>query len=477
MLERLRSWVLRWLGLRVERDADGADPDRFVRSYENVDGEDVTATIAAKLARLTFADSTLQISDGDLTGDDLPARAALIDALLHDLWQNDVDWVTAQMLGKGGKVIVPLYSQGELRLSICDQNRLLIRHKTGNRITAASLLLDRETIEGVNYYLLSDYELQKGGTVGGTMTHVIRYRAMRDGGEPVPVTTVARWAEVPEEISIGGVDRLLLAFLRCPRDTRTDTHCHGVPITYGCEHIVAELVEHLNTYRREYKLTRPMLGLDSSLWRDGFTADVSNIGAVRRSVQDSDDPFVPVERSSVDGAGNWQYFAPAIRFEAMDARSQALCRRLEKGCGLSQGILTERQTLNYANRDEVRAAQFDTFSTVCDIRKQWEQALDDLAYAIDVLAERFGLTPAGARGQWTIDVDWGMGLVESTAETFEQYLELQSRGALSKAELRQWVKGGTLEEAQQAIDEMSEERAASSPDPEMLAAMRGAGED
>lgn len=471
MLERLRSWVLRWLGFRLERDADGTDPDRFVHDYENVNGEDVTATIACKLARLTFADSTLEVIDGDLTGDDLPARAALISALLKDLWNNDADWVTAQMLGKGGKVIVPLVERGEIHMSICDQNRLLIRRKVGSRITAASLLLDRETIEGVTYYLMADYEITDN-------THVIRYRAVRDGGEPVPMASVERWSDVPEEITISGVDRLLLAFLRCPRDTRTDTHCHGVPITYGCESILAELVEHLNIYRREYKLTRPMLGLDSSLWRDGFNGDVYNIGAVRRSVQDSDDPFVPVERSTIDGAGNWQYFAPAIRYEAMDTRAQALYRRLEKACGLSQGILTERQTLKYANRDEVRAAQFDTFSTISDIRKQWVQALNDLAYAIDVLAERFGLTPAGARGQWSLDIDWGMSLIESTAETFEQYLELQSRGALSRAELRQWVKGGTLGEAQEAIDEMAGEAPEDGGDDTgLLAALRGAGED
>ena len=72
-----------------------------------------------------------------------------------------------------------------------------------------------------------------------------------------------------------------------------------------------------------------------------------------------------------------------------------------------------------------------------------------------------------------------MSLIESSAETFEQYLELHSVGALETAELRQWVKGGTLEEAEQAIAEMGEtESAEPEQDPDgMLAALRGAGED
>ena len=87
----------------------------------------------------------------------------------------------------------------------------------------------------------------------------------------------------------------------------------------------------------------------------------------------------------------------------------------------------------------------------------WEQGLDDMAYAVDVLAEHFGLTPAGARGEYAVGVDWDMSLFESAQETFQQLSELQSRGMMSKAELRQWVRGGTLEEAQAAVDEIAAE--------------------
>ena len=73
------------------------------------------------------------------------------------------------------------------------------------------------------------------------------------------------------------------------------------------------------------------------------------------------------------------------------------------------------------------------------------------------MAERFGLTPAGARGQYEIEYDWDTSMIESSAETFAQLSELQSRGMVSKAELRQWVRGGTLEEAQEAVDEISKE--------------------
>lgn len=55
-----------------------------------------------------------------------------------------------------------------------------------------------------------------------------------------------------------------------------------------------------------------------------------------------------------------------------------------------------------------------------------------------------------------LSIDWDTSLIESSAEAFQQLSELQSRGMVSKAELRQWVKGGTLEEAQAAVDEITE---------------------
>ena len=48
-----------------------------------------------------------------------------------------------------------------------------------------------------------------------------------------------------------------------------------------------------------------------------------------------------------------------------------------------------------------------------------------------------------------------MSLIESSEQTFNQLSELEQRGMVSKAELRQWVKGGTEEEAQAAIDEIA----------------------
>lgn len=383
-------------------------------------------------------------------------RADLIRGVVGGVWAKGPG-IVAQVFGKGGKALVPTVVGGRVEVRAIDQNRVVIRRMEDTRIMNATILSDVYIREYDVYYLLADY------SVGETGVQTIRYRACMQGGAEVSLTSIPPWAEIVPEYSIANTDRVLFAFLRCPRDNRREFCAYGVPITYGVEHDVAELVEHIRIYQREYRLSRMMLGLDSSLWRNRTDMSNANAGVtidqIKRTVQDSDSPFVPVESMVIDGKTPWQQYAPAIRTDAMETRYNSLLRRVEKGCGLSQGILTERPALNYANRDEVRAAQYDTFATVKAMRDAWEAAIGDLAYAVDVLAEHFGLTPSGARGQYEITYDWDASMIESSTETFQQLSELQSRGMVSKAELRQWVRGGTLEDAQAAVDEIAQENA------------------
>lgn len=425
--ERLKEWAR----LRLGSGADGdAASDERICAYEDVQKENIAAEIAGKLAALTVADSPLKVT-GPENG-----RTALIRDALTPLWHRDAARITAQALGKGGKVLVPAVCGGRIRISAIDHNRLLIRETDGQRITSCTLLADVCEEGGVRYSLLTDYILRDGA-------QLIRARVRSDKGEWLPPRLVSRWADVEPEITVDNTDRLLLAYLRCPRDNRTDDCRLGVPITYGAEPVIAELNEHLATYRREYRLSRAMLGLDATLWRrfgKDRNAPVS-IAELRRTVQDSDDPFIPVEGANLSERAVWQHYAPAIRHEAMETRLNSLMRRVEKACGLSQGILTERKAVSYANRDEIRAAQYDTFCTVRAMRDQWEAAMEDLAYAADVLAERFGLSPAGGCGRWRLRFDWDTSLIESASEAFQQRLALHSLGLLDGEALREWVLG------------------------------------
>ena len=441
------DWVRRLFGRKPQAERGAVMAARAEADYRRVDEINFAYIFANKLANIAVSDATLNVTGPD--GAESGPRAEVIAQALEQVFDK-AHKITAQVLGSGGRVLVPYVSGGEVRFDAVAQERLYIIDADGERITAAAVLADSVEQNDKRYFRWACYTLEGDDLI-------VLNRATDEAGAAFPLTQFPAWADIPEEYSIAAVERLPLAFLRCPVDNRREKDAYGVPVTYGCEALIGEIREHLRLIAREYRLTRPMLGLSVEMWRDPFDGKKDKgIDRLRRTVQDSDDPFIPIEGAYDNSHTPWQVYAPAIRNEAMYDRLDRLFELLEKAVGTSRGILTARETAA-ATATEIRAANHDTFTLVNAVRRMWEQGLDDMAYAVDVLAEHFGLTPAGARGEYAVGVDWDMSLFESAQETFQQLSELQSRGMVSKAELRQWVRGGTLEEAQAAVDEIAAE--------------------
>ena len=444
MFNGFLDWARRLFGRPAQDVGAAALAARAEADYRRVDAVNFTYIFANRLANLAVADASLNVSGGG-------ARALALAGALEDVFQR-AHKLTAQALGSGGRVLLPYLCGGQVRFEAVAQDRFFITGMDGGRITSAAVLADRAETGGRVYYRWTDYALENG-------VQRVRSRVTDAGGRAVEMGAVPQWANLPGEAAIAGVEKLTLAFLRCPVDNRRERDGYGVPITYGCEALMDEIHEHMRLIAREYRLTRPMLGLSAEMWRQPFEGGESGVERARRTVQDGDDPFIPIEGAYDETKAPWLVYAPAIRNEAMYDRLEHLFAMLEKAVGTSRGILTARETAT-ATATEIRAANHDTLTLVTAIRRMWEQALDDMAYAADVLCEHYGLTPAGARGEYAVQVDWDMSLFESGAETFEQLCQLHDRDLLSGAELRQWVRGGALEEAQGAIDKIAREREA-----------------
>ena len=435
VLQEFIQWVLRLFGKKPIREKDVNEAHNHETAYENIKDINFAAIFGNALANKTIAKSTVDVVGKD---DKNNKRSEFINHAIQNIWRESKK-ITAQAVGKGGKVIVPYISGGRPYFDIVDQSRLYITNAIGNEIYSASIIADMQMINERRFYRWADYTLKDGN-------HIIRNRATNESGGTVALASIEAWSGISEEIIIGNVDRLLIGFFKNTTDNRRDKEYYGVPITYGCEHIIEEIKEHLKLIQREYKLMRPMVGLDSTLWNDPNT---------KETVQDKDKPFVKLFNGSKDDKSLWEIYAPAIRDSAMLSRLKELYERLEKAVGTSKGILTEQTTTN-ATATEILHGQYDTFCLVESLRTEWEEVMEDLAYAYDVFAEFYGLTPAGGRNSHKIIWDWDMRLTENSTEKYNQLSDLHSKGGLWLAELRQHEKGGTIEENQAVVDAIKE---------------------
>lgn len=431
MLDRFIEWVKRLFG-KKPMTANGSQNTDFAERYEDIRKINFGAIFAHRLANKACADSTITIA---APGGGANARSEFVNTAIQKAWAKGKK-ITEQALGKGGKVIVPYISNGKPYFDIVDQSRMMIAAMDGDELTSVTLLADSVTVDSIVYYRWTDYTLENG-------SHIIKTRATNNSGAAVELATVPSWANITEEITIQGVEHLLLAYLKSPIDNRKDKDIYGVPITYGSEAVIESLYTCLEDFAKEFELKRAFVGADEMLF--GKNNKLPDNGLFKK--------FTGTGALNPKGQSFWEVFDPAFRDSSYKNRYDILCAQLEQSVGTSRGILTEQAT-TAATATEIKAANYDTFCMVDDIRTALEGAFRQLAYAYDVLAEAFGATPAGARGQYEISFDWDMSMLESSSETFNQLSEIESRGLIKGARLASWVTGDSIEDAQAEIDEV-----------------------
>lgn len=396
--------------------------------YERTERINFTSIFATALANKTVNDSTMSVKDSQ--GND-SRRSQWIAEGLQKVWEKNKS-VVSQALGKGGKVLVPYVQDGKPFVDVIDQSRMVVTAMRGDEITGATLMADIGSKDGKVYYRFADYRLEGN-------TNIIRNSATNDNGGEVGLDILPEWENIQPEVVINGAEHILFGYLRCPQDSREDKQIMGVPITYGSDEIIRDLYTCLADIRREFSLKKSFVGADDRLFDKDAKLPESGL-------------FKRFRTNGLKGGDFWEVFDPAIRESSYLARFQQLCGLLESSVGVSPGILTEPRTAG-ATATEIKAANAATFAMVDSIRENIETAFQQTAYALDVLAEAYGVTPAGAMGDYQLVFDWDMSMTESSTETFNQLSELESRGLLLPERLVAWTTGMSLEDAKTEVAE------------------------
>lgn len=400
----------------------------YAISYLDTKNINFTAIFANKLASLATTESNVNV-----VGDN--RRCEVLDEMLQVMWDKAKD-ITAQALGAGGVVLLPYSSGDKIYTDVVSQDRFAINSMTGEDIREATILADMTVRNNLRYYRYTDYSIDGS-------TYIIRNKATRDNS-PVPLETIPEWAGIEEEIRIANVDKVLFAYLRCPVDNRNNDVSYGVPITFGSEKIIADIMECLRQINLEYERKQVFVGMDSQLLKKPKNSD--------REQPPASGLFKLLE-SDDEGKNFWQIFDPAIRDSSYYSRLSNLFELLEKSVGVSKGILTEPATSG-ATATEIKRSTYDTYAMIESIRHQWQKAIKHLVYAYDVLANYYSLSPAG---DYQIRYDWDYSLIESSQESWQQIKDGQSMGIVRKAEARQYLfPGETMDESQSVIDEIAE---------------------
>ena len=164
--------------------------------------------------------------------------------------------------------------------------------------------------------------------------------------------------------------------------------------------------------------------------------------------------FKAIDLDGKSGEGFFEDYSPEIRDEAFWRGLNKILERIEFNVGLAYGTLSE-PAYSDKTATEIKTSKQRSYVTVSRMQDNLQTALEDLLYAMNVLATLYNLSP---NGDYQLTFDWGDNVLTDTER--EQTLQMQevNAGLRSKLKYIMFRYGMTEEQAQEELDRIQSEK-------------------
>lgn len=427
---------------KVQQNIQGNIPSQVHRDYMNKSrGYSVEAEISESLADLMLMFSSMPIS-GD------SERAKWLDDVSDKFFRLKAKSLVSSAFGTGDAIVVPSWNGRSIQNLVVDSNDFVIFGTSGDEITSCAYVVDRKIYNNSEYTLLQAIELVPYSTPTGEY-FANRYRmfVMRNGSmSDIPLSQFQDWANMyEEEWAIPDVDRLLIGrYKTATVDPENLNTIKGVPICYGAGDPIAEIHYLLDQMHIEFGMSEKAIMASKRLFKKEHygnrTVPVMPRGRERLFIEMSD--------GQNDVLEEW---SPDIRYkaylDAIDKQEQLV----ERAVGVSSGIISNVNEMNYQNVDNVRKSQQKTMSFISTARGIAEDCLLDLVYSWNVLANYFSINPMGT---YDVNFDWSNEYVETFTDRQNAILAGQAIGATDAVDYRMYVFDESPETARERVEEI-----------------------
>ncbi len=446
MNDFIKNLIWRWFGKKILESVGQIHRNETdCSTYSDITAENITALLANSVSNIAMGDSqtTVIASGGGST-----RFTDILSEIAAKEW-SDIGNTVACALGCGAIISIPYSVDNGLGRKIyidtVMKDRFFVTAMQGDEITQCVILADEFIRDNKSFKRFTDYSIKDG-------VYIIRNRAVCNNN-PVSLTSVEEWKDIPEQIAIGGVRQLPIAVLRCPQNPRRPKAPSGVPITFGCGATLDKIAKTLNDIEREFDKKKAKILADRQMIRLHKKKDGSNDDEKIRKEFENNDLYVAFNSS--DNFKGVEIFDPAIRDSAYYNKLEKHFAMLEKECGLSEGVLTKLST-SHATATEIFRTMYNTFCFCNKINASVTKYFKDLMYGCSVLINYFGMAPYC---EYDVQFSYSFALLEDTSETFSQKMQAESIGAEDVVEIRQFIHPEeTREEAQAAVDKIKANR-------------------
>lgn len=426
-----------WLGLKVQ----GETPVSYESDvYDKQLGLSIVDNISSNITPMVVMDYKWEVR-GD------SERAVYLDGMAERFVNKTLAKSVQTCLNTGEALIVPAYSHGKIVNQLIDSFSYNIIEAVGDELIEIQFVLDLHETKEHKYALLEDIRYD-----ASIQSCIYTLYIAVDGVISQEFSRVPKWAAYSEQPwwIVPNVDRLLVGRMKSPFiDPACLNSVKGVPLCLGAGQAINELRKLYGQVSFEFDASEKMIMADKTLFeKDPSTGQIRLPRGKGRIYQ-------PVTSGSLEGSGMMKEYSPSIRVGEYESGIDIQNRLVEQSIGANGGLLS-KSSINYENVDNVRKGQLRTNALIANIRTAADEMMTDLIYAWDKLLNYYIREIGVQYGGWEDVHAWSDEFITTFDSKMNQLLNGIQIGAISKAEYRQWVMGGSIEDAERDVIEIAE---------------------
>lgn len=452
MFNNLSNVLLDHLADRLGKHVQGYTPTQRHRDVlRKGESYSVEAEISEALADLILMFSTVPV-----VGES--ERAQWLDGLTTDFLQQSAKTLVAETFMTGDCLVVPSWNGRNVQNVVIPSDDFIITGCYGREITGCAYVIDRKTKNNETYSLMQAVELIPYST-GSGQAFANRYRVFVARGNGITGASLEQfpdWAEQykDSEWFIPNVERLLVARFRSHAINPTDPNSvKGVPICFGAGAAINEIHYLLDQMHTEFGASEKFIMADKRMFKKEWHGNDVHTVLPRGKER------VIMDVSGIGENMGVTEWAPDIRYQAYLDAIDKQEQLVERAVGVSSGIISRPNDMNYQNVDNVRKSQQKTMAFVETSRRGLEGTFSQLVYTWDVLANFYSIKPMG---DYELNFDWSDEYVETFADRQNALLAGEAIGATDAVDYRTYIMGESPEQARERVQEIQAERPAPS---------------
>lgn len=280
-------------------------------------------------------------------------------------------------------------------------------------------------------------------------------------GKEIELAKVPEWKNLPRQVTIKNVDKLLFGYFKMPEANTIDPHSPlGISGFARAKDLIRDADEQYSRLLWEFEGGELAIDID----RDALTFSTDAKGnnhTVMGRLQNR--LYRPIDLGESD---TYRPYSPTLRDGSIINGLNNILMRIEDVCALSRGTLADAAA-EARTATELKILKQRSFSSNADIQKALEQALKEVVYAMDVYCTIYnivgdvsvenGKVDTKKLGQYDISFEWDDSILVDVDTELSKRLNLMQAGLASKVETRMWYYGETERQAREALQKVRDE--------------------